>query len=123
MPPEAKIHSSAMSRLLLFILPALFAAAAALLWEPASEYLGVPGLQQPLQGGDHALTKGFPSLKLNDGRFIPVVCEPGWGVRHYIHDTLIHTHGVIRTDMDRRSPMDWELPMAKEAGRTLTRAL
>lgn len=62
---------SAMSRVLLFILPALFAAAAALLWEPASELLG--GLQQPLQGQDHTYTKGFPSLKLNDGRHIPVV--------------------------------------------------
>lgn len=62
---------SAMSRILLFILPALFAAAAALLWEPASGFLG--GLQQPLQGLDHTYTKGFPSLKLNDGRHIPVV--------------------------------------------------
>ncbi|KAJ4397479.1 hypothetical protein N0V93_001708 [Gnomoniopsis smithogilvyi] len=60
-----------MSRMLLFILPALFAAAAALLWEPARDFLD--GLQQPLQGEDRSYTKGFPNLKLNDGRYIPVV--------------------------------------------------
>lgn len=62
-----------MSRLLLFILPALFAAAAALLWEPVVELWG--GLQQPLHREDSTVTKGFPSLTLNDGHSIPVVCE------------------------------------------------
>lgn len=65
---------TAMSRMLLFILPALFAAAAALLWEPVNEFLG--GLQQPLQVEDHTYTTGFPNLKLNDGRYIPVVSRP-----------------------------------------------
>ncbi|CAN8101570.1 unnamed protein product [Discula destructiva] len=62
-----------MSRLLLFLLPAFCAVAAALLWEPASELWD--GLQQPLlqNDKDRTLTKGFPSLKLNDGRAIPVV--------------------------------------------------
>lgn len=62
----------AMSRLMLSILPALFAVAAALLWEPVGEFLG--GLQQPLLGQEHTLAKGFPDLKLNDGRHIPIVC-------------------------------------------------
>lgn len=62
-----------MSRLLLFILSAPFSAASALLLEPVSELSG--GLQQPLQGDYRTLTKGFPNLKLNDGRSIPVVSE------------------------------------------------
>lgn len=74
-----------MSRLLVFVLPALFAAAVALLWDPASQYIW-RGLQHqhPLQDDGAptvaaaAATKGFPSLKLNDGRMIPMVrCSYG----------------------------------------------
>lgn len=60
-----------MSRLFVFILPAIFAAAVALLWDPASQYWR--GLQQPLGDDAASVSKGFPTLKLNDGREIPAV--------------------------------------------------
>lgn len=63
-----------MSRLFVFILPALFAAAVALLWDPASQYWN--GLQRPLQDDEVVAAKGFPSLKLNDGHVIPAVRWP-----------------------------------------------
>lgn len=61
-----------MSRALVFILPALFASAFDFLLEPTSQDGG--RLQRPLQGGDIDTTGGFPRMKLNDGRAIPVVC-------------------------------------------------
>lgn len=60
-----------MSRLFVFVLPALLAAAVALLWDPASQHWR--GLQQPLGDDEIVASKGFPTLKLNDGREIPTV--------------------------------------------------
>lgn len=101
----------AMSRILLFIFPALFAAAAALLWEPASEFLG--GLQQPLQGDDYTFTKGFPNLKLNDGRYIPVVST----------SPRISPRQECLTDTKHRLHMALALPTAKEGAKTSIRVL
>lgn len=102
---------SAMSRILLFILPALFAAAAAMLWEPASGLLG--GLQQPLQGQDLTYTKGFPNLKLNDGRYIPVVST--------LPALAFEDNQIPQTDSVHRLPMASALPTAREAAKVLTR--
>lgn len=104
-------RSSAMSRILLFILPALFAAAAALLWEPASGLLG--GLQQPLQGLDHTYTKGFPNLKLNDGRYIPVVGTYPTPAFEQDQDP--------QTDSVQRLPTASALPTAREVAKVSIR--
>lgn len=62
-----------MSRLSLWALPAL-AAAAASIRERTS--LDLDGQQRPLHGDEVSLAHKLPSLKLNDGHEIPTVCCP-----------------------------------------------